>query len=309
MISSTTLNAQVPVWLTQSATVAVTSKTNSSQTTGSRRSTHARAISALSNAAATNAASPALQSAIGKLEQSALILGASESLDDAMGQLMLLQSKQTSQRATLAKGSIEGKFKRLEAQTKREIQEINKRIESLQSSSFWDTLIKVFQGIASGVSLVAGAMSGNPLLVTGAALTLSSMIVGCASKSEEAFWVSAGLALGGACFSIGASFCNPTGWTPLVKDSTINTISTLGSGVASGTASAFFIPKALEDGNVLDADAALMQIRATAKQLIKDADQEREAIRLVCEAETQGMSLVMKTLNNNHRVARAAVRG
>lgn len=268
--------------------------------------------------AATRVTSPALASASAKIELATRTLKAgTASLGDALGELMRLQNEQTTQRSEDARGQIKSNLKQQQAQTRRQIDEIAKRARAASKSSFWGKLVTVLKTVAAAVTIAAGALSGNPLLVAGAALMLASLATSALSDSSEAKWTALGLGLAGAALSGGAGFLGSSAGgmsslTKLVGDGAtqgMKLANVLAPGLANATASAFQAPQGLADRDAAEAETGLAELRAWAQRLFQSSDDEREVLRTVMEAQTRAVALIVQSLDIDEHATAAAVTG
>lgn len=270
------------------------------------------AVELLRTVGSTSSEPPeALDSALQKLETMVTVSGGS--LADLLGEMLRLQSKQSDQRTHLATGQIEEKFRTLQQQIQKQLEQIQKRIEASKSSGFFGMLIGIFKAIATVVTSVAGVVSGNPLLMVAAGLAIASVITSLASNSDAAGWISMGLGIVGAACSLGATLGQSeipvlSGLAKLISvdsSSSVQLGSTLGSVGATATGSALAIPKAMADGDVLKADADLLDLKAWGKQLLRDVEYERGMIETMLDGVNRSAALV-RALFDTHAVAEQA---
>lgn len=266
---------------------------------------------------ATNrVASPALASAAAKIELARTTLqpGAA-SLGDALGELMRLQGEQTAQRSADARGQIRSKLKQHQTQTLRQLDEIAKRAKAAGKSKFWGTLISVFKAVASAITIAAGVLTANPLLIAGAVLMLASLITSLASKSDAAKWTAMGLGVAGAVLSGGAGFIGSAAGsastlTKLVGDAALQVaknVTWLAPSAANAAASALHVPQGMAASEGASAEAELAELRLWAQRLLKGADDEREVLRTVLETQNRAVELIARSLETNERGMAAVV--
>jgi hypothetical protein len=267
--------------------------------------------------AATRIASPALASASEKLALAARTLQTgTASLGDALSELMRLQGQQTAQRSQDARSQLASNLTKQQAQTQRQLEQIAKRAEAAKKSKFWGKLVTVLKTVATAVTIAAGAITCNPLLIAGAALMIASMVTAMASKSEAAQWTSFGLALAGAALSAGVgAFGGAAGSastaTKVVTGAVakgINLAKIILPASADAAAASFQVPKALAEGDGLEAEADLVELRGWAERVTKSSADERDTLGAVMQAQTRAVELIVNLLESHQRGAEGAVR-
>lgn len=267
---------------------------------------------------AQSAGSELLKSALDKIETAGttLLQGIGGGLTDAMAELLRLQGEQTDDRVSLAKGQIKDKFAKLSAETQKAMKAIQDRIEAAKSSGFWGSLIKIFKVVATAATAVAAVCSANPLLLAGAALMIAGLITSMASDNAAVQWVAFGLSLAGAACTLGAAFGNPDipGLTAIAEAISSSLGSATGQAVALGVAvganmlaGGFEVPKGLAKADELNAQADLQETEAARKRAMKEADEEREMMKTLIEAQAQGATIVSKILRSEDQAEQAAL--
>ncbi len=107
-----------------------------------------------------------------------------------------------------AVNNIETQGEAMEAENAKKLEEIKKELDKLKNQSFWQKFCKVFQvigavigAIASAATIVAGAMTGNPLLIAAGVVGMVSTIDSAVSlASDGKYSIAAGFtALGKKC--------------------------------------------------------------------------------------------------------------
>jgi hypothetical protein len=149
--------------------------------------------------------SPYLQSAAQKISDGFGILLGAGSLEDAIEQMMALQTRQGADQSGQAKRNAQHRFALSKEQTRQRQEAVRKQQEAERNRSFWDKIGQlfkdIFKAVVAAVSVVVGAVTGTLGAVVGAALKLTSIILSRTTSGETAKWLSLGLGLLGSAAS------------------------------------------------------------------------------------------------------------
>ncbi len=261
------------------------------------------ALQGIGQAGLTPAQGEAVQSAVEKMLLGQESFEQADSLDSALAAILAAQSKATDQRATLAQSTVLGKFDQLRQQNLKEQEQIRKRVEAEKESGFWSQLVNFFKGLAAALSAVSSVVTG-PLGATAAGLLVASLIVSYAVPGEVGTWLSLGLGIGGAlCGGVSSLMGEAAQGTARIVATTSRILEMGSNTIASGGA----IAKGTSDSRALDAQAALLELKAISKKLLAEAEEEREELKFLLEAMDRGVKVVVKALENNHGATLSAL--
>jgi hypothetical protein len=265
----------------------------------------AAAARALASVASARLDSAEATSALQKMARGCAALAAAGSLDSAVTSILVEQSRQTDQRGALAKTDVLRKLGDLRQQHLREQEAIKKRQEAERSSGILSKLINFFKGLAAALAAASSIFTG-PAGIAAAALMIASIIVSCAAPESWGKWVSLGLSVAGALCGGASGLLGETAKGAVkIAATTLKTIAS-GMTVADGTTT---VAKGVVDSRAVDARATLLEIDATCKKLLADAEEQREEMKLCVEAQDRGVKAVCRALDGDHSAAMAALRG
>ncbi len=243
--------------------------------------------------------------AIQKLTLGVQALATSRTLESALAKIFIEQSKHRDQRSTLAQQTVQHKMDQRIQQTMAQLEKIQERIEAERNATFWDGLVTFFKGLGAVCSAVSSVFTG-PAGMAGAALLVSSIIVSYTVPGEAGKWLSLGLSVAGALCTAGATFGveAASGGAKLAKSAL-----TIGESLSTGTAGGCGIARGCNEHDALQAEADLVHIRAISQKLLSEAEEEREELKLLMEAQERGVQILTKALHTNHETAQSAIQG
>jgi len=240
--------------------------------------------------------------ALHKMAAASSILASADELEGGLAALLAAQAKQNDQRLELAKTRVHGKFDALRLKNLAERRHIEKRVEAARASGLWNKLINFFKAIGAAIAAASSIFTG-PAGIAASALLVTSIIVSAAKPDGWGQWVSLGLSLaalvvGG--FAGAANVASVAGRVTLAVGKGLNASCQL-------AAAEFTIAKGLNDRDGLLAEAALVELRAMKKQLLADADEDRDEMKTIIEAQDRCVKVVLKSLQSQQLAAMAAM--
>jgi hypothetical protein len=244
-----------------------------------------------------------VESALRKLEPLSTALCGTTGLDDIMGKMLAEQGKQAEQRCELARHNILSKLDKLQQKNLEEQRQIEKRIEAEKSSGIWSKLVTFFKGVAAALSAASSIFTG-PVGIAAACLCVASIIVSYAVSGEAGKWLSLGLGLAGALCG-GAS--NLIGEAAKGAARLAASAARLFGAECEVAAATGTMAKGVSDKRSLEAQAAMSELKAAGKKLLAEAEEEREEMKLIIEAQDRGVKTVCKILANSSRAAVTAL--
>lgn len=241
------------------------------------------------------------RSALNKMAQVNTALGRTDGVESILAQIITEQCKSTDQRCELAKNKVADIFEKLHSQNLKQQQEIQKRIDAEKTSGLWSKLVNFFKGLAGLLSAASSIVTG-PAGIAAATLLVASIVTAYVLPSDQGKWISFGLGVAGAlCGGLGGVF-------NLAKTTTHGTLklagnlAQLGSGVSSGIAAGAGMVRSYYDSKSLNAQSALIEIKALETKLTTDAEDEREELKLIIEAQDRGIKAAIKGLDEHSRI-------
>ena len=246
-------------------------------------------------------ASPALGSALDKM-QSFTQITLECGVDSAIARIMVAQGKQARDQIGRAASDIKDHFKKLKAQNLKEIKQIRERIAARKKAAKWGLLGKIFKAIGAALSAASSIFTG-PAGMVGAALLLASLIVSCTVKGGAGKWVSLGLSLAAAAVSLGSSLIGSSVGS---GGSAAETAFQVSSRAAELTSHGCTVGKGFADKDAMEAQAAMMEIRAIVEKLRGENDDKRDEIEMLIEADSRCMDQVLKALESSNQTAMSA---
>lgn len=246
----------------------------------------------------------ALDTALGKMSAFNQAAACAESVDSAVCEMMIHQSKQSNDQKRLGALQIKSHFQKMKQQNLKAIKEIQDRIKARRKASKWGFWGKIFKAVAAAFSAVSSIFTG-PVGMAGAALLVGALVVSVTVKGSVGQWLSLGLSLAGAALTLGSSF-----WGEALKgaEKVANVVCEIGSAASNATAGGTEIGKGAAERDALEAQAALQEIKAMVRKLLGETEEEREEIETVIEAETRCMQQVTQILETNHQTHMAHCR-
>jgi hypothetical protein len=234
---------------------------------------------------------PALEQAVQKVTTCAVALSSADGLDSAMARMLELQSKQTGNQVKASEAQIRTTYERASRETQKRTKALRELIEAEKDKGLWDNVVGWFKDAFTCLSAAVAACTGGGVGCVAAAMMIASVVVARTKKDQEGMWISMGLGMGGGLLAGGAA-----------SAATDKAVQVGNEAVQGGVA----IPKALAESDRLNAEAKLLDVRATKEMLKDEAEQEREMLKAAIEAQNRGVSIVLKLMTNNQRVAETA---
>lgn len=275
-------------------------------------------LNALVAAASTGSATPILKSALDKLRRATSAISACDNLLDGLAAVLAQQAKQGDQRIGLALATAKSKQEQIKAQNVAERAQIDKRIEAAKSSSFWQRLVNFFKAIGAALSAASSIFTG-PAGMVAAGLMIASLVISLAKPDDWGKWLSLGLSLaaivvGGAgaihnLVTAGAKTAGELGKAAALTAAeaakeTAKAGAKLGLQLAAAgseaAAGGCAVAKGYYDAKGLDAQAALAELKALRHKLQAEADEAKDEIELVVEAQARCVKAALKIFESNH---------
>jgi len=245
--------------------------------------------------------SPALGSALDKMHsftQVTLECG----VDSAIARIMVAQGKQARDQIGRAASDIKDHFTKLKAQNQKELKQIRERIAARKKAAKWGLWGKIFKAVGAALCAASSIFTG-PAGMVGAALLLASLVVSCTVKGDAGKWVSLGLSLAAAAVSLGSSLIGSgVGSGGSVAETALQ----VSSRAADLTSHGCTVGKGFADRDAMEAQAALMEIRAIVEKLRGENDDGRDEIEMLIEADSRCMDQVLKALESHNQTTLSA---
>lgn len=271
-------------------------------------------VASASKTGATGAARAALQ----KMASAAEMLGTADTLEGGLAAVMAAKARQSDQQLESAKTRVLQKLDQMRLQNMAERAQIDKRIEAAKSSSFWQRLVNFFKAIGAALSAASSIFTG-PAGMVAAGLMIASLVISLAKPDDWGKWLSLGLSLaaiavGGAgaihnLVTAGAKTAGELGKAAALTaaEAAKETakagaklglqLTAAGSEAAAGGCA---VAKGYYDAKGLDAQAALAELKALRHKLQAEADEAKDEIELVVEAQARCVKAALKIFESNH---------
>jgi hypothetical protein len=268
-------------------------KKNASGSGGDRILVPGAAVARLRAAVAERApGGPTLGRAVEKAAAFTTVLTSTDGLDSAMTRMLQMQSQQTRNQVKASEAQIRTNCEKASDQNKKRLKALREMIEAEADRGFWDTIGGWFRDALNCLSAVASVSSFSPMGAISAAMIIASVVVARTKKDKEGMWISMGLGMAGGCMSTG--------------NARVDQAKSLLQDAARGAEAVAGVPRGLAEGRKLDAEANLVQTRATRELLKTQSEQEREMLNAAIEAQNRGVSTVLKVMANNQKSKEAA---
>jgi len=234
---------------------------------------------------------PTLERAVEKVAAFSMVLGSADGMDSAMARMLELQGKQTGHQVKASEAQIRTTYERASRETQKRLKALRELIAAEKDKGLCDNVVGWFKDAFTCLSAAVAACASGGAGCVAAAMMIASVVVARTKKDQEGMWISMGLGMGGGLLAGGAA-----------SAAAEKAVQVGNEAVQAGVA----IPQALAESDRLNAEAKLLDVRATKEMLKDEAEQEREMLKAAIEAQNRGLSVVLKVMANNQRVGDTA---
>jgi hypothetical protein len=254
------------------------------------------------------ALSDTARQALHKMTRTSALLASADSLEAGIEALMAQQAKQSEQGLQLARSRVMQKFDQLRLKNLEEQKQIQKRLDAARSSGFWSKLITFFKALGAALSAASSIFTGGTGIAA-SALLVASIIVSAAKPDGWGQWLSLGLSV--AAMALGG-YASISGFAARTATETVKSGLQLGAEIGSAASQTVeagcTITKGYYDSEGLLAQAALAELKAAKQKLLAEAEEDRDEMKVIIEAQDRCSRAVAKVLESDHRTAMATLR-